>query len=63
MNTGLQIADDIIEEYNKLRMKREHRYLILRVSDDNQSVVIDQIGARESTFEQFKDAMPQDQPR
>lgn len=63
MNTGLFIADDILEEYNKLRMKREHRYIILRVGDDNTGVIIDQIGVRDATFDNFKDNMPQDQPR
>ena len=63
MNTGLQISDDIIQEFNNLRMRRQHRYLIFRVSDDNNSVIIDQVGDREATFDQFKEAMPQDQPR
>ena len=40
-------------------MKRAHRYLIFRV-EDKTSVVIDKIGARDETFEQFKENMPKD---
>lgn len=41
MTAGLTVADEVGQEYNNLRMRREHRYLIFRVSEDNQSVVID----------------------
>lgn len=41
MGSGLNIADEIASEYNNLRMRRQHRYLIFRVADDNTSIVID----------------------
>ncbi len=63
MTTGLTVSDDIAAEYTNLRMKRSHRYLIFRVSEDNSSVVIDAIGERDATFEQFKDQMPKEEPR
>ena len=63
MTTGLRVSDDVANEYTALRMKRSHRYLIIRVSDDKEEVILDQIGARDATFEQFKEAMPKDQPR
>lgn len=44
-------------------MKREYRYIIFRISDDKSTLLIDQLGAREATFDHFKEAMPQDQPR
>lgn len=41
MSSGINIADDIASEYNNLRMKRQHRYLIFKLSDDNSGVIID----------------------
>jgi cofilin len=63
LTTGLQVSDEIIQEFNNLRMKRQHRYLIFKVSDDHQSIVIDQVGPREATFDNFKEQMPQEEPR
>jgi hypothetical protein len=44
-------------------MKRSHRYIIYRVSDDKTQIVIDKVGARDSHFEEFKESMPKDSGR
>ena len=44
-------------------MKREHRYIIFRASDDKASAVVEKCGARDETFEQFKEAMPKNNSR
>ncbi|CDW73772.1 actin depolymerizing factor 1 [Stylonychia lemnae] len=63
MTAGMRVSDDVANEYTNLRMKRSHRYLIIRVNDDKDEVILDQVGERDATFEQFKEAMPKDQPR
>lgn len=52
-----------MNEFNALRMKRAHRYLILKVNEDKTSIVIEKIGERTATFDQFKEDMPKDQGR
>lgn len=53
--------DDAIEaEFMALRMKRAHRYIIMKVSDDRTKVEIENIGVRDATFEDFKEQMPKD---
>jgi cofilin len=44
-------------------MKRAHRYLILKVNDDKSSIIIEKVGARTETFNDFKESMPKDQCR
>lgn len=63
MNTGIQCDDAILSEFTALRMKRSHRYLILRVSSDKSKVEIEHIGQRDATFDEFKENMPKDQCR
>ena len=41
-------------------MKRAHRFLIFKVSDDKVKIEIEHIGARDSTFAEFKELMPKD---
>lgn len=63
MNTGIPVDESIAAEYTALRMKRSHRYLIMRVAEDKSKVEIEHIGARDSTFAEFKELMPKDQCR
>ena len=63
MQTGITPAAEVAEEFNNLRMKRSYRYLIFTVSDDNKNFIISHKGAREESFEEFKENMPKDEPR
>ena len=63
LSTGITIADECISEFTALRMKRSHRYLILKVNDDKNAIVVDKVGARDATFAEFKENMPKDQCR
>ena len=63
LSTGISLADECISEFTALRMKRAHRYLILKVNDDKTQIVLEKVGARDATFAQFKEDMPKDQGR
>ena len=34
VDSGITVKSDIIEEFNKLRMKRAHRFMIMKLSED-----------------------------
>ena len=63
VDTGIHVNDDIIEEFNKLRMKRAHRFMIMKHSEDKTKIEIEHIGARDNVFSQFKELMTKDQCR
>jgi len=63
MQTGIFCDPSVLEEYTALRMKRAHRFLIMKVSDDRTKVEIEHIGARDATFADFKELMPKDDSR
>lgn len=63
MTTGITAQDDCISEFNALRMKRAHRFLIYRVNEEKTHIVIEHVGQREATFNDFKELMPKDQCR
>ena len=63
MSTGITLADECVTEFNALRMKRTHRYIIMKPNEDKTSIVLEKVGARDATFEQFKEDMPKDQCR
>ena len=63
LTTGISLDDECIVEFSALRMKRTHRYLIMKVNDDKSKVIIEHVGARDATFADFKEQMPKDQCR
>ncbi len=63
VETGIKIDDSVADEFTKLRMKRAHRFLIFKVNDDKTQIETEHIGARDSTFEEFKELMPKDECR
>ncbi len=60
VDTGIIVDDAVVEAFNDLRMRRAHRHMILKITDDKTRVEIEQIGARDSDFGSFKELMPQD---
>ena len=63
LTTGINVSDECISEFNGLRMKRAHRYIIMKVNEDKTQIVVDTLGPREATFDEFKELMPKDQCR
>lgn len=63
LSAGISIADECIQEFTALRMKRAHRFMILKINDDKTQINIEHIGARDATFADFKELMPKDQGR
>lgn len=63
MQSGIVVGDEVRQEFQQLRMKRKHRYIIYRPSEDKSSVEIETIGERSHTWEQFMEAMPKNNSR
>lgn len=63
LSTGISVSDECISEFTALRMKRSHRFMILKVNDDKTQIVVEHLGARDATFAEFKELMPKDQGR
>ena len=63
MVSALELHEDIANEFKNLSFKRKHRYMICKLSDDQKSAIVEKIGARDSTFEDFQNDMPKDEPR
>lgn len=63
MQSGINIPDEVRNEFQQLRMKRAYRYVIFKANEDKSSVEVEKCGAREETFEQFKESMPKNRSR
>ena len=54
MQTGITIDEACSVEFTALRMKRAHRFIIMKVTDDKSRIEVEHIGERDATFEDFK---------
>lgn len=63
MQSGINIGDEIRAAFQDMRMKRKHRYIIYKASDDKSSVEIEKLSERTETWEQFKESMPKNNSR
>ena len=59
---GLELTAEALDTYNKMKMKREHRWVIFKIEDEKR-IVLDGAGAPTSTFSEFVEKMPKSEPR
>ena len=63
MNSGLDIPDEIRKEFQNMRMKRKHRYIIYQLNEKHDGVCIEKLGARDASFDEFKESIPKNNSR
>ncbi|EAS00689.1 cofilin/tropomyosin-type actin-binding protein (macronuclear) [Tetrahymena thermophila SB210] len=62
MDIGLQVADDCLQQFQAMKMEKKHRYIIFHTKN-NKTIEIEKIGARDETYQQFVDSLPQNDAR
>lgn len=62
MDLDLTLTAESQEKWLQLKNK-EIRYVILKTDSEQKEVQLDSFGERDATFEDFKNAMPKDEPR
>ena len=62
MSVPVAVGAEVLNVYNELKMKRKHRWIILKIEGETQ-VVIEAIGEPTSTYAEFMSRMPKNEPR
>ena len=52
----LMVSPGCIETFNQLKLKRQHRYILFIVNSE--SIDVDKIGERDSSYQSFKAVLP-----
>lgn len=62
--SGVTIEDDCIKSYNDMKLKHDKRYLIYRITEDQSKIVIEEVGEKSKTYDEFKKSLfAKDGPR
>jgi len=61
MSSGVGVNDEVVNKYQELKLGHTHLYVIFRMSDDLKEVIVEKIGDKSKTYEDFvKDLPPND---
>jgi cofilin len=63
MMSGLEVSDEVAEEFKQLRMKRKYRFIIFKPSEDKSKVEVEQCGERALDWAAFVEAVPKNNSR
>merc|ERR1711907_309615 len=58
MSSGVEVMPEVIEKYENMKIKKDHQYLIFKISDDKKYIVLDKEGACGAKFEDFCPLLP-----
>ncbi|CAL4919810.1 unnamed protein product [Urochloa decumbens] len=61
--SGVAVGDECVARFQELRTARAHRFVVFKIDDSLQRVVVDKVGARESGFDGLTASLPADDCR
>ena len=62
MELKVEVLDEVNEAMSKLN-KKELQWVILKSDDKNEKCLLEATGERDATFDSFRDALPEHEPR
>ena len=62
MSIDVELSEDASDAYTKIKDK-EVPYVIFKADDERTKIILDKIGEEGETFQDFKDSIPDDEPR
>merc|ERR1712100_250227 len=63
MASGVKVNDDCVEKYNQLKLSKDIRFVIFKITDGNDEIVVEQTGAKDATYADFVGKLPADDSR
>nr|UDD75342.1 actin-depolymerizing factor 3 [Deschampsia antarctica] len=61
--SGVAVNEECVKAFQELRAERKHRFVVYKLDDDLQQVVVDKVGGVESAFDDLTAALPADDCR
>ncbi|GMH48605.1 hypothetical protein TL16_g00330, partial [Triparma laevis f. inornata] len=65
-STGVSVTDEVIEAFNNFKLKRDPhkcRFFTYKMSDDKKNIELDSTGDLDKSYEDFCEALPEDDCR
>ena len=62
MNLEINVTTEALDAHKKISQKLG-RYAIFKADEEKKNVILESEGGLEATFDEFKEALPNDEPR
>lgn len=56
--SGIAVSDECKLTFLELKARRNHRYIVFKIDDSVQQVMVDKIGSHGETYEDFTNSLP-----
>jgi len=57
MSSGVKVNGQCTVEFEKLKMKKEYRYIIFKLSDNLKEIVVDETSPRDATYDDMQNKL------
>ncbi|CAM6112160.1 unnamed protein product [Calypogeia fissa] len=61
--SGVRVSDECKLKFSELRKKKAHRYIIFKIDEKAQEIIVERIGAPTESYETFASCLPENEPR
>lgn len=61
--SGVAVDDAVVTVFNDIKLHKKHKYALYRISDDKKTIIVDCVGKKDATFDDFLAELKADQPR
>lgn len=57
MASGMKVNKECTPVFDELKMKKMHRYILYKLNDTMTEIIVDETGARDETYDDFKNKL------
>ncbi|KAG2534223.1 actin-depolymerizing factor 3 [Panicum virgatum] len=61
--SGVAVNDDCMLKFGELQSKRLHRFIVYKMDDKFKEIIVDKVGDRETSYEDFTNSLPENDCR
>ncbi|XWS32205.1 hypothetical protein CRYUN_Cryun23aG0140300 [Craigia yunnanensis] len=62
-SSGMAVNDECKLKFLELKAKRNHRFIVFKIEEKTQEVIVEKLGSPEETYEDFTNSLPANECR
>merc|ERR1712157_594934 len=59
MSSGVQVAPGVLDEFEKMKIRSEYKYMIFKITSDKKFIEIECTGKQDASFPEFVEKLPE----
>ena len=63
MSTGIVLQDNVVSEFNSVKLTHKYKYIIYRITEDLKEVAVEKMAGKDRKYDDFIADLPKDEAR